>query len=94
MLRRDIGSGKGHGVVPFDENLEPSYMSTTIWKDRASFDAWRKGTAFQKAHGAKPPSEQTGSDDKPVEKPQPLWSRPPTPIFYEGTLVISKQEGA
>ncbi len=99
MLRRDIGSGKGHGVVPFDANSEPSYMSTTIWKDRASFDAWRKGTAFQKAHGAKPPSEQSDGEKKEgeaasAEKPKPLWVKPPTPVFYEGTLVISKPEGA
>jgi hypothetical protein len=23
-----------------------------------------------------------------------LWSRPPQPVFYEGTLVITKEEGA
>jgi Uncharacterized enzyme involved in biosynthesis of extracellular polysaccharides len=94
MLRRD-NNGKGHGVVPMDEATEPTYMSATIWKDRASFDKWRKGNAFQKAHGdangngnanGKPSSEQQG---KPL-----LWSQPPKPIFYEGTLVISKPEGA
>jgi heme-degrading monooxygenase HmoA len=95
MMRRDTG-GKGHGVVPMDEATEPTYLSTTIWKDRASFDKWREGTAFRKAHGAKPPSEQVkgagaGEDAKP---PPPLWSQPPKPIFYEGTLVISKPEGA
>ena len=99
MMRRDTG-GKGHGVVPFDENSEPTYTSATIWKDRASFDAWRKGTAFRKAHGAKPPSEQAekkdneGSDAVAAKPPKPLWSRPPSPVFYEGTLVISKPEGA
>jgi len=93
MLRRDTG-GKGHGVVPFDENSEPSYMSTTIWKDRASFDAWRQGTAFKKAHGGKPPSEQVKGKDGGEGPPKPLWAKPPTPIFYEGTLVISKPEGA
>ena len=92
MMRRDTG-GKGHGVVPFDENSEPTYLSTTIWKDRASFDAWRKGSAFQKAHGAKPPSEQS-KDGETQTPPQPLWSQPPSPVFYEGTLVISKPEGA
>jgi heme-degrading monooxygenase HmoA len=92
MLRRDAG-GKGHGVVPMDEATEPTYMSATIWKDRASFEKWRKGNAFQKAHG--------GANDKPASEDQgamppskPLWAQPPRPIFYEGTLVISKPEGA
>lgn len=95
MMRRDT-AGKGHGVVPMDVATEPTYLSTTIWKNRASFDAWRKGTAFKKAHGAKPPSEQggSGSDGEKKGPPKPLWSQPPKPIFYEGTLVISKAEGA
>eukprot|EP00551_Chaetoceros_affinis_P017225 CAMPEP_0203689020 /NCGR_PEP_ID=MMETSP0091-20130426/1478_1 /ASSEMBLY_ACC=CAM_ASM_001089 /TAXON_ID=426623 /ORGANISM="Chaetoceros affinis, Strain CCMP159" /LENGTH=364 /DNA_ID=CAMNT_0050558591 /DNA_START=20 /DNA_END=1114 /DNA_ORIENTATION=+ len=94
MMRRDTG-GKGHGVVPFDENSEPTYLSTTIWKDRAAFDAWREGSAFKKAHGTKPPSEQGGEEgEKPQGPPQPLWSKPPSPVFYEGTLVLSKAEGA
>jgi heme-degrading monooxygenase HmoA len=92
MMRRDTG-GKGHGTVPFDENSEPTYQSTTIWKNRAAFDAWREGTAFKKAHGAKPPSEQNG-EGEPMKPPQPLWSKPPSPVFYEGTLVLSKPEGA
>lgn len=95
MMRRDAG-GKGHGVVPMDENSEPTYTSTTIWKDKASFDQWRSGNAFKKAHGgAKPPSDQkkddSASDAKP---PKPLWSRPPEGVFYEGTLVISQSDGA
>lgn len=92
MLRRDTG-GKGHGVVPFDENSEPTYQSTTIWKNRAAFDAWREGTAFKKAHGAKPPSEQSKGEEA-QKPPQPLWRIPPKPVFYEGTLVLSKPEGA
>lgn len=97
MMRRDTG-GKGHGVVAFDEQSEPSYLSTTIWKNRASFDAWRKGTAFQKAHhGGAKSSESSSSGTEEVQQkspPKPLWSRPPSPVFYEGTLVISKPEGA
>ena len=50
MLRRD-GQAKGHGTVEMDAS-EPTYVSTTIWKDRASFDAWKSGTAFQQAHGS------------------------------------------
>ncbi len=87
MMRRDTG-GKGHGVVPFDENSEPTYQSTTIWRDRAAFDAWREGSAFKKAHG-----QDKGGEGQQAP-PQPLWSRPPSPVFYEGTLVLSKPEGA
>lgn len=87
MLRRD-NNGKGHGVVPMDEATEPTYMSATIWKDRASFDKWRKGNAFKKAHG------DANSMSSSEQQGKPLWSQPPKPIFYEGTLVISKPEGA
>jgi heme-degrading monooxygenase HmoA len=112
MLRRD-GQQKGHGTVPMDES-EPSYVSTTIWKDRASFDKWRSGSAFSHAHGQKQQQQQQQQQKNKSEEdgekpssggppaaagaaeanPQPLWSRPPQPIFYEGTLVITKKEGA
>jgi hypothetical protein len=82
---------KGHGTVAIDE-MEPTYLSTTIWKDQASFDKWRKGTAFKKAHGQKPPSES--SAEKPAGPPKPMWSKPPQPLFYQGTLVISSEEGS
>ena len=85
MLRRD-GTAKGHGTSPVT-NEEPSYVSTTIWKDRASFDDWRTGSAFQQAHGAK-------DDANKDEAKAPLWSKPPTPVFYEGTLVITSNDGA
>jgi heme-degrading monooxygenase HmoA len=95
MLRRD-GQAKGHGMVEMKSD-EPTYMSTTIWKDQASFQKWRKGTAFSKAHGQKPPSENksdSNSDAAAAAPPKPLWSRPPKPVFYEGTLVITREEGA
>jgi len=85
MLRRD-GQAKGHGTVEMDAS-EPTYVSTTIWKDRTCFDAWRNGSAFSKAHGG----DKKDADAKP---PAPLWSKPPVPVFYEGTLVISSQDGA
>ena len=98
MMRRDIG-GKGHGVVPFDEQSEPTYVSTTIWKNREAFENWRKGTAFQKAHGQQQQQQQPsasagGEQQQPPSPPKPLWTKPPSPVFYEGTLVISKPEGA
>ncbi|KAG7343692.1 monooxygenase [Nitzschia inconspicua] len=89
MMRRD-GQQKGHGTVPMDEN-EPTYVSTTIWKDKASFDKWRSGSAFSQAHGQQ---SSSGGGGPPASGAQPLWSRPPQPVFYEGTLVITKEEGA
>lgn len=90
MLRRDA-SAKGHGVVPLTSG-DPSYTSTTIWKDRKAFDNWRSGSTFQQAHGAK--KEVSESDEKPKALPQTLWSQPPQPVFYEGTLVINSEDGA
>jgi heme-degrading monooxygenase HmoA len=92
MLRRD-GQAKGHGMVEMKSD-EPTYMSTTIWKDQASFQKWRQGTAFSKAHGQKPPAENKSDSSAAAAPPKPLWSRPPQPIFYEGTLVITREEGA
>jgi len=107
MMRRD-GQAKGHGTVEMDESVEPTYLSTTIWKDRASFQKWRKGSNFSKSHGQKSPKAPDGASNKNKDceeaeasspkKPQaqgpPMWSRPPKPIFYEGTLVITTADGA
>jgi len=91
MMRRDA-SAKGHGVIPLSSG-EPSYTSCTIWRDRRAFDNWRNGSAFSKAHG-KPNDAESKDDEKPKAPPQPLWSQPPEPVFYEGTLVINNSEGA
>lgn len=88
MLRRD-GSAKGHGTSPITSD-EPSYVSTTVWKDRASFDSWRSGSAFTQAHG----STSEGDKKKDESRSTPLWSKPPVPVFYEGTLVITSADGA
>ena len=99
MMRRDAKT-KTHGSEEMDESAEPTYVSTTIWKDRQSFEKWRSGSNFSKVHGQKGKSESDKKDsEKKEEAPKkpagpPLWSRPPTPIFYEGTLVISTKDGA
>lgn len=93
MLRRD-GQAKGHGTVPMDEK-EPTYLSTTIWKDQESFKKWREGSAFQKAHGQKPNASNSSDNEQSAQAPAPpLWNRPPQPVFYEGTLVITSEDGA
>mmetsp|Transcript_36977 Transcript_36977/g.44562 ORF Transcript_36977/g.44562 Transcript_36977/m.44562 type:complete len:339 (-) Transcript_36977:114-1130(-) len=88
MLRRDARA-KGHGVVEMSVD-DPNYVSTTIWRDRQSFDDWKSVSAFKKAHG-----ESTNDEEITLEmKQQPLWSKPPQHIFYEGTLVISCPDGS
>jgi len=83
MLRRDVGDAGMDDLV--QNKGEPSYMSTTIWRDRQAFDNWKAGS-FGKAHdGSKAKSK--------VPPGPPLWSQPPQPVFYEGTLVISSQDG-
>lgn len=92
LMRRDV-KAKGHGISPMGEE-EPTYMSCTIWKDRESFDGWKSGAAFKEAHGSGPSEEKKDGGDEKKQPPAPLWSRPPVPVFYEGTLVISSPEGA
>lgn len=92
LLRRD-GKAKGHGTTPVDE-AEPTYMSCTVWRDRAAFQGWRDGQAFKSAHGQKSESSGEEKEASPPTRPKPLWSKPPVPVFYEGVLVISSEEGA
>merc|ERR1711920_482079 len=75
MLRRDAKMKDRH-AKPSGTEEEPTYMSTTIWKDRASFDKWRSGANFSKAHGSKDNNDKKEEDAKP---PAPQWSRPPIP---------------
>jgi len=94
MLRRDTGGGGGHNAKPMDPSKEPNYVSTTIWRDRQAFEGWKKSQAFKSAHGSgKPPATDTKDGPPTQQGPPPLWSKPPQPVFYEGTLVISSEEG-
>lgn len=89
MLRRDYGT-KGHGGA--DQTGDASnYMSTTIWKDKASFLKWRESQQFVQVHGQK---KQSPSADDPAGKPPQMWAGPPKPVFYEGVLVLSAPSGA
>jgi heme-degrading monooxygenase HmoA len=99
MMRRD-GQQKGHGTVEIQEG-EPTYVSTTIWQNRQCFENWKNGQAFQKAHGNGQQAKDVKTNDEGSSQPQqsappkqPLWNRPPQPVFYEGTLVITSEDGA
>jgi heme-degrading monooxygenase HmoA len=53
------------GFVSFDllrSEAGGEYMVLTKWRDRASFDAWREGDAFQRSHGAANPNSPVRSE--------------------------------
>jgi heme-degrading monooxygenase HmoA len=77
MLRRD-GQAKGHGVVEMTET-EPNYQGVVIFKDRASHGNWRADSEAQ-------------APEQKLEATK-MWSKSPEKVFYEGTLVISSEEG-
>lgn len=79
LMRRD-GQTKGHGTVEMTD-AEPTYVATLIFKDRKTFENW-KATAHNPEEGAK---EQ--------EAPPKMWTREPEKVYYEGTLVITKEDG-
>ena len=62
---------------------EANYVSTTIWKDRASFDAWMSS---EKKPSPKPSGGGGGG-------PPPIYARPPVPTFYEGILMLESGKG-
>merc|ERR550539_816235 len=41
LMRRDKGT-KGLGIIAFNEASEATYVTTTIWKNRVAFEAWKK----------------------------------------------------
>jgi heme-degrading monooxygenase HmoA len=97
MMNRRDGQQKGHGTVPISEN-DPTYVSTTIWRDVKAFQNWRNSLQFNKAHGGGSSSggdkKDGDTEEKPASPPKPLWTKPPAAIFYEGTLVITTEDGA
>ena len=73
-----------------------NYVSTTVWKDRASFQAWREGAAFKRAHGegkAKPAGAGAGAKGGGGEPPK-MFSTPPSVAVWEGKLMLTVAEGA
>merc|ERR1712146_378094 len=104
MLRRDLGDSGGHGNGPLEAG-EVNYVSCTIWKDRAAFEAWRSGSAFSAAHSQHEKPASSDNDDPKASKggvnpkqgrarEPTMWARPPSPSFFEGKLVLSCPDGA
>jgi heme oxygenase (staphylobilin-producing) len=53
------------GFVSFDllrAEEGGEYLVVTRWEDRASFEAWREGDAFQRAHGNVNPNSPVTSE--------------------------------
>ena len=58
-----------------------NYSTLTVWKDRASFDAWRASSANSKAHSK-------------AAEAEPMFDGAPSPVMYEGVLALLSDEGA
>jgi heme-degrading monooxygenase HmoA len=80
LMRRD-GQTKGHGTVEMTD-AEPTYVATLIFKNRKLFENW-------KANHAPAPKPEEGA-----KAPPKMWTRAPEKVYYEGTLVITKEDGA
>ena len=53
------------GFVSFDllrAEAGGEYLVLTRWRDRASFEAWREGDAFQRSHGGANPNSPVKSE--------------------------------
>mmetsp|Transcript_50174 Transcript_50174/g.93955 ORF Transcript_50174/g.93955 Transcript_50174/m.93955 type:complete len:370 (-) Transcript_50174:116-1225(-) len=64
---------------------EPNYVSFTVWDDKDTFTAWRKGEAFKEAHGG---GTLWGFVSMMVSSTQTLKGAP-KPAFYDGLLPIA-----
>jgi heme-degrading monooxygenase HmoA len=77
LMRRD-GQAKGHGVGKINPDTEPTYVATTIFQDRPSFEKWNLLVAALTS----------------TESAVDFCTKAPNRVFYEGTLVITNQQGA
>lgn len=71
-----------------------NYISAAVWDDRASFENWRDGEGFKKAHGGGKKAEGghgSGGGGGPMGG---VLTRAPVPYFYEGKLVLESELGA
>jgi heme-degrading monooxygenase HmoA len=66
------------GFIAFDllrAEQGGEYLVVTRWQDRASFEAWRAGDAFQRSHGAANPASPVKSElgryDVVLSRPEP-----------------------
>lgn len=58
-----------------------NYSTLTVWRDRASFVAWRASSANARAHGK-------------AAEVEPMFDGPPSPVTYEGVLALLSDKGA
>ena len=77
LLRRDGDDPDGY-----------THSTWSVWRDRAAFDAW-KGS--EGPGGGKPKADAAGA--AAGGSPPSLYTRPPTPTFYEGILMLESGVG-
>jgi len=82
LLRR-TGEGK------HDSQREPNYISCTIWSSRSAFEEWREWKQSTAVECGWDAAGGTGNR-LPTSK---LWTRPPSPVFYEGILAVCSDKG-
>jgi heme-degrading monooxygenase HmoA len=80
LLKRVEGEGADYS----DEGDFGNYISLTVWKNKANFDAWRTGDAFKEAHGG------GGITDfiKLLTTAIFILDGGPKPAFYDGLLPV------
>ena len=70
------GMANGAGFVSFDllrAEEGGEYLVVTRWQDRASFEAWREGDAFSRAHSGtnsnSPVTSELGTYETVISRP-------------------------
>lgn len=85
LMRRVPPSGEGPDHKYPDDY---SYVSFTIWENKKNFNSWRKGPAFQEAHGGGDIFAFVGM----IINGFMTSKGPPKPAFWRGLLVEKTQE--
>lgn len=98
LLRRDGKKQPGDGGAPDDGHTHSTF---SVWDEKANFDAWMASNANKEKNNKKPPlsggppPSQGGSPAVVVggEGPPKIYSKPPTPSFYQGFLLVESKDG-
>ena len=85
LMRRD-GTAKGHGMGEISSS-EPNYVSAVVFRNQQDFEKWTN--QHEKDVAAKKEKMTAGGAELPK-----FWNKEPEKVLYEGTLVISSEQGA
>lgn len=77
-----------------------NYISTTLWTDRAAFDAWRSSQQFGSAHknaaaapSSQPAPQASSTATATAAASESIYLGRPELAFYEGKLVLVSTDG-